>query len=81
MSLCETYSGDSCAGDDVSEGGVAGRYGTAMHLAQSSVLVSATYIGALQAVGEANPVTSEVFESWRAKDPYGLLSSSSHMVG
>jgi hypothetical protein len=28
MSRWETYSGDSCAGDDVSEGGVAGRYGT-----------------------------------------------------
>jgi hypothetical protein len=37
-------------------------------------------IEAIQAAGEARPVTSEVLESWRAKDPYGLLSSSSHMA-
>lgn len=35
---------------------------------------------ALQAAGDARPVTSEVLESWRAKDPYGLLSSSSHIA-
>jgi hypothetical protein len=28
MSRWETYSGESCAGDDASDGGVAGRYGT-----------------------------------------------------
>jgi hypothetical protein len=34
---------------------------------------------ALRAAGEARPGLSDVLESWRAKDPYGLLSSSSHM--
>lgn len=31
-------------------------------------------------MGEARPGVSEAVESWRAKDPYGLLSSSSHIT-
>jgi hypothetical protein len=34
----------------------------------------------LRAAGEARPGMSEALESWRAKEPYGLLSSSSHIV-
>jgi hypothetical protein len=37
-------------------------------------------VDVLRAAGEASPGPSEALESWRAKDPYGLLSSSSHMV-
>jgi hypothetical protein len=37
------------------------------------------HVEVLRAAGEANPGPSELVESWRAKDPYGLLSSSSHM--
>jgi hypothetical protein len=38
------------------------------------------HMEALRAAGDASPPgPSEVLESWRAKDPYGLLSSSSHM--
>lgn len=36
--------------------------------------------GIVRPAGEPRPGTSEELESWRAKDPYGLLSSSSHMV-
>lgn len=36
--------------------------------------------GGVHAPGEARPGTWSALESWRAKDPYGLLSSSSHMV-
>ena len=38
-------------------------------------------VEALRAAGEAKPGMSDVLESWRAKDPYGLLSSSSHIAG
>jgi hypothetical protein len=34
----------------------------------------------LRGAGEARPATSEALESWRANEPYGLLSSSSHMA-
>lgn len=80
MSRCETNSGDSWAGEDVSEGGVTGRYGT---LLQSVSITFPYYLGpsvSLRAAGEAKPGPSEVCESCRANDPYGLLSSSSHML-
>lgn len=34
----------------------------------------------LRGAGEARPAISEELESWRANEPYGLLSSSSHMA-
>jgi hypothetical protein len=56
--------------------------GSVWHLAGSAYDAGDCFwedIGALRAVGEARPGPSDVLESWRAKDPYGLLSSSSHM--
>ena len=80
MSRCETYSGDSWAGEDASDGGVAGRYGTLLVSAGDAGDYFTQHIEALRAAGEARPGISDVLESWRAKDPYGLLSSSSHMA-
>lgn len=74
------YSGEPCAGEDASEGGVAGRYGTLLLSVDHAGSYLAKHQEALRAVGEARPGISEAFESWRAKDPYGLLSSSSHMA-
>ena len=56
------------------------RRGTIRHclLVTTAVLsLQAYYAQGLQAPGEDRPGS---FESWRAKDPYGLLSSSSHMM-
>jgi hypothetical protein len=80
MSRWETYSGDSCAGDDVSEGGVAGRYGTWGTSVDMFLCHVRRVVHVLRAEGEAKPGTSNELESWRAKEPYGLLSSSSHMT-
>jgi hypothetical protein len=37
-------------------------------------------VSILRAAGEAKPGTSDEVESWRANEPYGLLSSSSHIL-
>jgi hypothetical protein len=57
--------------------------GTVRYLVRSADYAGACfgeYIRALRAAGDARPGPSEVLESWRAKDPYGLLSSSSHIL-
>lgn len=57
------------------------RGGAVRHLASSAHwTLDGSIIEALQAVGEARPGASDELESWRANDPYGLLSSSSHMA-